>query len=1197
MKSLHRTKLGTGPNFRRRSCRKLGPVPNFVFLLAACALASPQSSLVTNGEFDQRGPDGWAEGWEKLQLTADCTVDMVESDTEPGTWAVRIAGQSRLSKGGLRAPLAAFEGPPVVRVSLRYQGWQGKQSVIVRPQGTDPKDTKVGERLLLEPSRTWRPGGGILALKPGSGEAPGALEIVLLHEGPGETWFDGLQVSAGEGGPRPAQPTMAPMAALPPGPYLVGFYPEDTSTVVVNPPRFRWPGQPGSVYTLEWSQSPDFPADSTQKAEALTLNVYIPPEPLAPGQWYWRVTAGSGVVPGPGPGETPPEEGGGKVETGAEEMQPADEGAETEETPAKPPPKKKPERKRPPKEASPILLSVPVFGQEAPPEQPPPAPKPRKPRKPKPGQQETTPTPPDETAAPAEEEGAPPEDMGTEEPGEEPDFGQPPVRPPPTATSSARAFRIDESAVSIPVPEMERLLNDLPPHPRIWVTVDSLLALRSLIAGPLKADWDALLTRLNAAKGAELATEPKTKGKWRNPSPKDLENNDAIFETASKEAWLVRDFAFVALVSGDQAYADEAKRRALSLAAWDVKGSTGYVSHDQAFREILLSLALVEDWLPQSLTEEEKQKVSQAVIARGNELHSVLSTGLRPINLYPLSSHGQTAVGFLTVVALAVAGDTAEADEWLRFALPTAVGLFAPWAGDDGGWMQGETYWKRSAPFTFELFDALKTTAGIDLYQLPWTRNTAKYKTYMQPPYSTRGGFGDGPEMPPDAGDRLAMWRLASALNDPRAAWYAANVTAPTAEVTVFDLLWHDPNIQPQAPESLPPSAAFMDSGLFAMDSSLVDPRGVRIRGRASRFGSFNHAHADQGHFTLEAFGEPLLIDAGYYDFYRSPHASSFSRTTLAHNTLLVNGNLGQRTDDITARGKIESFLHTQAVDTALVQAAEAYPPQLLESYRRRFVFLRPDRLVIFDRVEAPQKARYAWLLHSLEQPTLDAAASTALIRKGSAAALVGAFGPGKLAWSTSKAFPKNPRFTETDVAAPAQWHTSIKSATATEAEDLILLVLPFEGETAPVAKALEVTNGKGAEATSGQARLSRCSVSRRLPHLRPSPSANRSRSPRPSPSRRPRARPRGQNNRERRPPRAPPPARRLLRRKARPVRRRLSRRKLRRTGSPGNPGTRSQFAHDANWVMSPDCPRFPRTRKAWNQGLRGRRRRWSRAT
>jgi hypothetical protein len=667
-----------------------------------------------------------------------------------------------------------------------------------------------------------------------------------------------------------------------------------------------------------------------------------------------------------------------------------------------------------------------------------------------------------------------------------------------TAASAARSFRVAADAVQLPVPSVAQIVQGLPAHPRIWLNLDGLVTLRGQVAGPLKAEWEALRARLDAARAQPLAEEPKTKGKWRNPSPKQLEANEEILKVAADEAALVRDNAFAALVSGEQPYADEAKRRALNLAAWDAKGSTGYASHDQAFREILLSLALTLDWIPQSLPAEERTRITEAVVARAGQLHTALSAGPRPLSVFPYSSHGQTAVGFLAIAALAAAGDIAEAQEWLEFALPTAVGLFSPWASDDGGWLQGETYWKRSAPFTFQLFDALKSAAGIDLYQLPWASHTAEYKVTMHPPYSTRGAFGDGPELPPDAADRLACRRLAAARGDALAAWYAAGVTVPEGEPTCFTLLWRDPGLQPQPPDGLPTGRAFLDSGLFAIHSSLTDPLGLHLYGRASRFGSYNHAHADQGHFSLYAFGEPLLIDGGYYDWYRSPHATSFARTSLAHNVLLLSGNVGQRTGDITARGKTETFIHTDVGDYAQVQAAEAYPEGLLSAYQRRFVYLRPGWVVVLDHVEPGQegleaglpsgptsglpgglppmggapKLTCSWLLQSLEEPTLDAAGSTALVRRGAAALAVGAFGPERLTWSATKAFPRNPQFTEDDVAAPPQWHMTIKSAKPAAPEDLLLILAPFQGDAAPTMASLQVTDGRGAEAAFGGARL-----------------------------------------------------------------------------------------------------------------------------
>lgn len=1073
-----------------------------MLLALICSEASLQEALVPNGRFEMRGADGWVQGWEKVAITADCTIEAAES--EPGNWAVHIVGKSRLSRGGLRAPLEGLKGPPVVRVLLRYRGTQGKRSVILRPKGMDPADAKAGERFVLEPSRTWRPGGGMLSLGLPAEESSGDLEIMLLHEGPGETWFDDIQVTSGAPEPRPAvQPMTA--GALPSGPYGVRYCPEDGESVRVNPPRFRWPGRPGSVYTLEWSSSPQFPPEGTQRVEGLKLNVYIPPEPFSFGQWYWRVSESVSLMPGEPARMVPDTEGEeeppGTEDLGEEDIEHPDEGAEPteDETSTKQPQReRKREQAKPRKGAGRSQRDKLTSQAEEPQERLAAAStmddrnllreiedttgeggrvQPRQESVP-PGEvfvgedeDETTIAPMGEseststTPAPSEDEAAgelfsPTATQGASQVASY------------LAPSAARSFRIEQSAPTIPIPSVDAILASLPSHPRIWVTLDDVLALRGAIAGPLKTDWDSLLARLAAAKGAELAPEPKGRGKWRNPSAKDLANNQAIFEVASKEASLVRDFAFAALISGEQSYVGEAKRRALHLAGWDPKGSTGYVSHDQAFREVLLSLALTLDWLPQSLSEDEKQKIVEAVSARGQELYQALSRGPRPINLFPYSSHGQTALGFLTVAALATVGDIPEAEEWLRFALPVAVGLFSPWAGEDGGWMQGETYWKRSARFTFQLFDALRTATGINLYELPWAANTARYKVYMHPPYCPRGGFGDGPETPPDAEDRLAMLRLASARKDPVAAWYAANVSAAPSEVTALDILAHDPAVEPQAPDGYPPSAAFLDSGLFAMHSSLTEPAGVHLYGRASRFGSFNHAHADQGHFSLYAFGEPLLIDAGYYDWYRSPHATSYARTSLAHNVLLYNGTVGQRPNDITAGGKIETFLHTEYVDYARLQLAEAYPHQLLTSYQREFVFMRPNSIVVFDHVEPCERANFAWLLHSLEQPNVDAASSVAVVRRGRAGVSVGAFGPGKLTWSVNKGFPKNPRFADADIQAPTQWHITVRSTQKVASERLIQLLVPFQGEAAPVMKSLEVSGGRGAQAEFGGWRM-----------------------------------------------------------------------------------------------------------------------------
>jgi len=1022
-------------------------------------------------------------------MTADATAQAVPA--EGGNAAVRLTGTTGKSKAGIQAPLKPFGDEIVLRVAVRYRADKGRQTVIIRQDSSQPKGKPMDQRFPLEPTRDWRPFETTVTVEPaaeGQEAKPAKWSILLLHEGPGETWFDGVQVLAGLAPVRPAQPPMPET-----GPYATQYSPADGAVVSVNPPWLRWSAKRGATYRVEWSTSPDFSPEATKRAEGLVLNLFPIPEVLAPGAWYWRVTeigAASPTVPTPeelAGGDTQPTE----EETGAEG--PPEPGKPPQPAPGQPPPTKPgpgahapgaPVAPQPPKPRT-------ARGRLPKPEAPsPPSKRGKAASPPSPGG-ETSP-PPEEASPPAQPaapvggaKGPPPATGGVRSlpvqlgpggrppaprtPGAGPGIplgGQPhaPIIQP--SVSPTRSFRVDESAVKLIAPAADAILAALPPHPRVWLTTDSVIGLRARCQGPLKPQWDALVARLESVKGQELPAEPKPLAKSRKPGPKDLEAAAGVLKVATQESGLVRDLAFASLISGEAPYADEAKRRVLNLAGWKPDGSTGYASQDQADREITLALALALDWLPQSLSTDERKKVTDALVARGQALLRALSEWPRPLNQFPYSSHGQTAIGFLTVVGLAAAGDVPEADAWVRFALPTAVGLFSPWAGDDGGWMQGDYYWKRSAYYTFQLLDALRTAAEVDLYALPWSQNTARCETYMHPPYSPRGGFGDGPEVPPDARDRQAMWRLASARSDPLAAWYAQSLSGADPPPTALDLIWRDPGVQPQAPDALPSSAAFKDSGLFAMHSSLTDPRGVHLYGRASAFGSFNHAHADQNSFRLDSFGEPLLIDAGYYDSYRSPHVTAYARTSLAHNTLLVNGK-GQRTGDITADGKVERFVTSEAFDFAQTEASSAYPPPALKTFRRSFFLCRPSCIVIWDHIEAGEKVALTWQLHSLDQPTLDPASSVGLFRHQAAAVAVGAFGSQKLAWQTTSKFPKNPAMLGTEDQAAPQWHTSLTAQGKVVKADQLLILAPFEGDAAPKLKSVEVKGGVGGEASA----------------------------------------------------------------------------------------------------------------------------------
>lgn len=67
------------------------------------------------------------------------------------------------------------------------------------------------------------------------------------------------------------------------------YSPADGQVVEITPPPFIWvPSGKGHSYILQLSRSEDFPEGETQSYRDLKQCVFVPRDPLASGQWYWR---------------------------------------------------------------------------------------------------------------------------------------------------------------------------------------------------------------------------------------------------------------------------------------------------------------------------------------------------------------------------------------------------------------------------------------------------------------------------------------------------------------------------------------------------------------------------------------------------------------------------------------------------------------------------------------------------------------------------------------------------------------------------------------------------------------------------------------------------------------------------------------------------------------------------------------------
>jgi len=238
---------------------------------------------------------------------------------------------------------------------------------------------------------------------------------------------------------------------------------------------------------------------------------------------------------------------------------------------------------------------------------------------------------------------------------------------------------------------------------------------------------------------------------------------------------------------------------------------------------------------------------------------------------------------------------------------------------------------------------------------------------------------------------------LALRTRDPYALWYSGQ---------------RDPvdGIVPRPPTDLTPSIHYRHIGLAIFNTSLVDGlEGATVAMHSGRYFA-GHQHPDQNSFVIHAYGDKLAIDGGYYDWYGSPHFKAYSMTTLAHNTLLVDGE-GQAIRTPGADGRIANYFDAPGYGYVVGDASDpdVYGGRL-ERFDRRILFIKPGFVVIHDLVASAQKpSKLDWLLHAIVPIETDAATGAFSIACERAALRGRFFSPAPVAMVVKKGFPVEP--------------------------------------------------------------------------------------------------------------------------------------------------------------------------------------------
>jgi hypothetical protein len=137
------------------------------------------------------------------------------------------------------------------------------------------------------------------------------------------------------------------------------------------------------------------------------------------------------------------------------------------------------------------------------------------------------------------------------------------------------------------------------------------------------------------------------------------------------------------------------------------------------------------------------------------------------------------------------------------------------------------------------------------------------------------------------------------------------------------------------------------------------------------------HGHHDAMNVVLTAFGHALLVDSGGPYAYGSERRAAFVGAS-AHNVVIVD-------DGLADTRPVSELVETDSPDHSVVSGMYEVSPGV--RHRRTVILLKPDLVVIVDRLEAVdgESHRYRLLYHLPPEAFVDASGSAGIVSAGPA--------------------------------------------------------------------------------------------------------------------------------------------------------------------------------------------------------------------
>ena len=526
-------------------------------------------------------------------------------------------------------------------------------------------------------------------------------------------------------------------------------------------------------------------------------------------------------------------------------------------------------------------------------------------------------------------------------------------------------------------------------RPWMFVTADKIDGLRSLAEvregikqGRARELWQGLVAKVER----EMKLEPIT-----------MRERNRSFYWVATTANRITDAALVALVAGEQHYADAALRQIDVLFDSEQWPDWADKAHIQAglkadlrHGQLSRALGMAYDWLYGFLTEEQRRRIVDGVDRCAVQR---FKAGLQAKEHWAgRRSNWMTCVmGGFGILGMALGPDHPDAAWLVEVARPRMEGYMNIF-GPEGEFNESVQY-SGSIMYVVDYFTAERyVSAGK--HNPPALRalsDFCRWYMYCTVPPGRVLGFGDpGAAMAPVASHLSAV---AAALRDPMIQWFYlqyADLTHPSHRRLALELLWYDPTIEAQSPDGrLPLGRAYHAQAKIISSRTSWEPKRAPSIVYAKAGKEDIHCHADWGQVCIDGLTERLIVDLGsppgYPRYYKERH---YNYQQWGHNVFVFGqSETGGIPLQERRQGKI---VHAEFDDTR----GGAWTMDLSDVYGngscvlRHVIHLLSRIVVVLDEAELTSAQQISLRWHTITPAELSAQGSFTV--RGKSAALVG---------------------------------------------------------------------------------------------------------------------------------------------------------------------------------------------------------------